>query len=225
MPGKRHRHPLADRIDVASCKFRAYRHVFPIRQNVNRDEIDGIIDLAVLQPEFPDVGIGDGNADLRLDAADIGREVGGRHLAAQQDLVADHQRRDHVGKLPGEVHRGRDLGQVLQPVAAEPDTLDYLQPDLGGFARDLVEPVLDRIGADAIGDLGEIGEVLSDLFGRDVGARHQRRLGVAEWRIGDAQQLGVGVDRRARQRDRRGQPPPHRGDQTQGYQEKRQRRT
>ena len=38
-------------------------------------------------------------------------------------------------------------------------------------------------------------------------------------------QLGVGIDRRARKRDRRGQPPPHRGDQTQGYQEKRQRRT
>ena len=64
-----------------------------------------------------------------------------------------------------------------------------------------------------------------DLFGRDVGGPDQRRLGAAERRIGDALQLGVGVDRRARQRDRRGQPPPHRGDHTQGYEEKRQRRT
>ncbi len=38
-------------------------------------------------------------------------------------------------------------------------------------------------------------------------------------------QLGVGIDRRARQRDRRGQPPPHRGNRTKRYKEKRQRRT
>src|SRR6185369_7038190 len=42
--------------------------------------------------------------------------------------------------------------------------------------------------------------------------------------IGDALQLRRIIDRRARQRHRRGEPPPHRGNDAQRYQEKRQRR-
>ena len=57
-------------------------------------------------------------------------------------------------------HRGRDLREVLQPVAAEPDALDDLQADLGGKRRHLIEAVFDRIGADAIGDLGELRQIL-----------------------------------------------------------------
>ena len=55
---KRHRHPLADVVDMAGGEFRAHRHVFPVRQDVDRDEVDGVIDFAVAQPEFPDIGIG-----------------------------------------------------------------------------------------------------------------------------------------------------------------------
>ena len=73
--------------------FRADREVLPIGQDVDGDEIDRVIDFAVAQPVFPDVGIGDGNRDLRLDRADVGGEIGGRHLAAQQHLVADHDAR------------------------------------------------------------------------------------------------------------------------------------
>ncbi len=46
--------------------FGADREVLPIGQDVNGDEIDGVIDLAVAQPVFPDIGVGDGNGNLRL---------------------------------------------------------------------------------------------------------------------------------------------------------------
>ena len=47
---------------------------------------------------------------------------------------------------------------------------------------------------------------------------------VAEGGVGYALELGVWIDRRARQFDRYGQPPPRRGDRSEGYQKKRQRR-
>ena len=49
-------------------------------------------------------------------------------------------------------------------------------PDLGRDPRHLVEAVLDRIGAHAVGDLGELREILLDLVGRDVVSGDQRRL-------------------------------------------------
>ena len=54
---------------------------------------------------------------------------------------------------------GRDLGQILEPVTAEPDALDDLETDLGGLLRHPVEAVFDRIGPDAIGYFGELREI------------------------------------------------------------------
>ena len=88
----------------------------------------------------------------------------GRHLAAQQHLVADHDRGDDAGIFLGQAHHRRDLREVLQPVAAEPDPLNDLQPDLGGECRNLIEAVVDRIGAHAVGYLGELRQILGDLF-------------------------------------------------------------
>ena len=99
------------------------------------------------------------------------------------------------------------------------------RPDLGGQLRHLVEPVFDRIGADAVRDLGELRQILGYLLRRDVGGCDERRLRATERRVGHAQELGVGIDRRARQGDRSGHPPPRRGDRAKGYYEKRQRRT
>ena len=60
-------------------EFRPYRHVFPVRQDVDGDEVDGVIDLAVLQPEFPDIGIGHGHAR--------GLRFHGRMLATRSAVV------------------------------------------------------------------------------------------------------------------------------------------
>ena len=206
-------------------EFGAHRDVLPVRQDMNRDEIDGFINLTVAQPEFPDIGIGDGNGDLRLDRADVGRQIGRRHLAAQQHLVADDQRGNDAGIFLGKSHRARNLGIVLDPVAAEPDALNNLQSDLGGERRNLIQAIFDRIGAHAVGDFGELRHILRDLFRIDVGGWNQRRLRVAKRRIGDALQFGVGIDRGARKRDRGGKPPPRGRDHAQRCQEKCQRRT
>jgi len=76
--------------------------------------------------------------------------------------------------------------EILQPVAAEPDALDDLQAYFCGLRRHLIEAVLDRVGAHAVGYFGELREILGDLLGRDMGSPQQRRLRVAERRVGDA---------------------------------------
>jgi len=64
----------------------------------------------------------------------MGREIRRRHLAAQQHLIADHQRCNDAGMFLGQFDRNRNLGEVLDPVAGEPDPLDHLQPDLAASA-------------------------------------------------------------------------------------------
>ena len=189
------------------------------------DEVDDVVDFPIAQPEFPHVGIGDGNGDLRFHRADDGREIVGRHLPAQQHLVADDERGDDAGILLGQANRGRNLREILQPVAAEPDALDDLQAYFCGLRRHLIEAVLDRVGAHAVGYFGELREILGDLLGRDMGGPQQRRLRVAEWRVGHAIQFRPRIDQRKCQGDRRGQPPPDGGNHAQGYQKQRQRRT
>jgi hypothetical protein len=75
-----------------------------------------------------------------------------------------------------------------------------------------------------LGYLGKLDEILPDLFRADDQFRIQRSLATPERRIGYALQFCRGIDRGMRQRDRRGQPPPDRGDNAEGYDEKRQRR-
>ncbi len=62
LAGKRHRDLLADRIDMGGGVFRPDREILPIGQDVDGDEIDRVIDFAIAQPVFPDIGVGDGNA-------------------------------------------------------------------------------------------------------------------------------------------------------------------
>src|SRR5579862_6777480 len=139
--------------------FRANRKVLPKRKDVNGDEIDRVVDLAVAQPVFPDVGIGDGYRDLRLHQTDRGGQIGLAHLPAQQHLVADHERRDGLWKLLREPDTGCDLIRALLAIAAQPDSLDHLQPHLGGEFRHLIQTAVNRIGADAVGYLDELGEI------------------------------------------------------------------
>ena len=127
------------------------------------DEIDGRGDLAVAQPEFPHVGIGHRHRDLRLDLADDANQVGAGHLAPQQDLVADDDGDDHVRKPLRQRDRGLDLvAAAIRPVR-QPQALQHLHAVTFGDFRDLVEPVIDRVGPYAVGDLLELGQILVDL--------------------------------------------------------------
>ncbi len=113
--------------------------------------------------------------------------------------------------------RDRDVGEesVLRAIASDPDSEQNLQSDPGSKLGHLVQAVVDGIGADAFGYLGKLAQILRDLLRTDDECLVMRRLIVAERRVGNALQLRHGIDRRARQRHRCGQPPPHRGNDTQ----------
>src|SRR6267142_37254 len=122
--------------------------------------------------------------------------------------------------------RDRDVGEesVLRAIASDPDSEQNLQSDPGRKLGHLVQPVVDGIGADAFGYLGKLAQILRDLLRTDDERRVMRCLIVAERCVGNTLQFRRAIDRCARQRHRCGQPPPHRSNNTQRYQEKRQRR-
>src|SRR6186997_2209996 len=66
----------ANSIDMRSGPAGGNWKILPIGQYMDGDKIDGIGDVAVAQPELPDVGIGHGHPDACLDRPDRPREVG-----------------------------------------------------------------------------------------------------------------------------------------------------
>ena len=154
-------------------KFRTDRNILPIGKDVNGDEIDGVIDFAIAQPDLPDIGIGDGNGNLRLDRADRGGKLGSRHISVQQNLIADHKRTDGFRKFPGEANGSRYLPRILLPVPIEENSLDNFQAHLGREFGNLIETMIVRIGTDALGYFGELGEIFRDLLPRHLRCRRQ----------------------------------------------------
>ena len=45
------------------------RKILPVRQDMDGDEIDRVLQVAIAQPVFPHVGIGDRLGNLRFDLA------------------------------------------------------------------------------------------------------------------------------------------------------------
>ncbi len=171
-----------------------------------------VCELAIAQPELPDVGVGHRHLDPRLHAADRLGQHRRRHLAAQQHLVADDDRAHDVRKPVRQRNAGADLILRAVGMARHPKPEQHFQAmplrDLGN----LVEAEIDRIGANAIGHLRQLRQVLLDLRGLDFGREIERRLRAAERRIGDAIELLAGSERRRRHRHRRTEPPPRRDD-------------
>ena len=120
----------------------------------------------------------------------------GRHFAAQQHLVADHHRADRVRIVVGERDGGIDLLAGLAAGLLDSQMpCSTLRPCLAASAGDLLEPLVDRIDAHAIGQPGELGQVLVDLGGGDMGSGVERRLAAAERGVGQAIELFPGVKR------------------------------
>ncbi len=114
---------------------------------------------------------------------------------------------------------------VLRRVVGQPYALQDLQAVALGDRGDLIEAVLDRIGADAIGVARQQSQIFVDLARLDMGALHQRILAVAKRRVGDAVKLAAGGERGRRQLHRRAEPPPHDTDRQRGERKMRKRRT
>src|SRR5215471_212845 len=130
--------------------------VFPIRQDVDGDEIDRRGEIAVAQPEFPDIRVGYRHSGPGFDLPQNCRDIFRRELPAQQHLVADNDPYDHIRIALGERNRRVDLDAVLLPVATEPQALQHLETQALGSRRYLVEPIVGRIGAHAPGKPGEL---------------------------------------------------------------------
>ena len=127
-----------------------------------------------------------------FDLANEGAEIGRRHFAAQQHLVADDHRADDVRILFGERHGDGHLRAVVRDPVGQPKPLHDFEPIALGDFGNLIEAVLDRIGADAIGVARQEFQILVDLLRRHLGGFDQRILAVAERRIGDAVELFAG---------------------------------
>src|SRR5262249_30596767 len=157
--------------------------------DVDGDEVDRRIDLAVAQPEFPYVGVGHRLGDLRLHPPDRVDELARRHVTAQQYLVADHERAHGLRVALRHVDRHRDVALHGCTLTAEPDPLDDLDAVAFGDLRHAIEAIAGGIGTDAIGDATEAGHVVVDLRRIDPGGRIERALRAAKRRVGDAVEL------------------------------------
>ena len=102
LPGKNLCHLLPHLAHMRGRFCRCDRLVLPIGQDVDGDEIGGGRELGRLQPELPDIGIGDGKAGPALHLLEIGLDPGGAELAAEQRLVTDDEGLDHTGMTAGE---------------------------------------------------------------------------------------------------------------------------
>ena len=203
-------HAPPDGVDMRCSVLGRDGKVFPVRQDMDGDEIDFGGDFAVAQPELPHVRVGDRHRDVRFDVADRAGEVERRHFAAQQDLVPYDHRGDHIGIPRSELERGLDLLAIAIREARQPQPLQHLQSVV---LRDLGNPiksVIDGICPHAIGDRLELRQILLDLPRVDRNIRAERRLVAPEGSVGDAMGLLAWGERRGRHLDRRAQPRPAR---------------
>ena len=183
--------PIAYGLDVLGGVARGNREIFPIRQDMNGDEIDLGRELAVAQPELPYVRVGHRHADLRFHFPDLTGKYRWRHVAAQQDFISDYDGGDHVRELPRKLDGAIDLPAVELGKARKPQPLEHLPTVLARNLRDAVKPVIYGIGAHAIGDLLEPRQVRGNLARIDGNVRPERVLGAAEGSVRDAGDLAT----------------------------------
>ena len=156
---------------------------------MNGYEVNGVRDVAIAQPEFPDIGIGHRHVHPRLDRPDRVGEVGCGHIAAQQDLITNHNRTDGAWVFVGERDRCLDLVVALFQAARQPQALHNLQTVFGGYARYLVEAEIHRVGPYAVRHRTQARQIVLDLGRGNHGRRIQRRLGASERCVGHAIEL------------------------------------
>ena len=113
-------------------------------------------------PEIEHVRIGHGQHGAGLHAADDPGQTFARHLAAQQDFVADDDGAHGLGVARGDPQGGRDLDLVLLVLGADPDAQQHLHAQLGGGGQHPGLHPVGGIGPHASGQLRQGREVAFD---------------------------------------------------------------
>ncbi len=166
----------------------ACRVIFPVRQQVDGEEIHRRRDFRVLQPEFPDIGVGHRLADLGLHLADQLRQARAGDFLAQQRLVADDHRRDYVRVGLGRGDQRVDFLLRVHRVAIDPGAQHQLEAVLARQGRDFLEAG-HRVGAHALEAFGEQREVGVHPLGAQDEGLVEGRLVLVERAVGGALQL------------------------------------
>lgn len=143
------RNPLPDVADMRQDIVRGNRVIFPIGQDMDGHEIDRVDKLRSLQPELPDIRIGDRFAGTLSNLADILFELGDGQFASQQRLVAHDQSFDDVWVVLGECKGQLDLVPIVGAIPAKPNALQHLQAVLAGDRGDPAVLLRGRIGPNA----------------------------------------------------------------------------
>ena len=152
-------------------KLGADREVLPIRQDVDGDEIDRFIDFAVAQPVFPDIGIGDGNGTWDLTE---------RMVATRSAVVISPRNNTSLPTTtdvmtPGNSLTRRTTVEIWARFLSRslPSQIPWMtfRPDFGRELGHLIQAIVDRVGPHTVGNLGELIEILGDLFRSDMGGR------------------------------------------------------
>jgi len=182
------RHMLQGEVDVR-------RIVFPVRQQVNGQEIHRRRDFRVLEPELPDIGIGDRLLDLAFDLVDQLRQLRAGDFLAQQRFVADDHRADHIRVGVGRGNQQVDFLFSVHRVAVDPGADHQLQTVLARQFRQGFKAG-HRIGADTFEARRQQGEVGVHAFRAQFERHVERRLILVERRVGGALQFvrrGCGI--------------------------------
>ena len=180
---------------------------FPIGQDMGGDEVDGrgqarhvfrllgrlfgLLGIGHREPDVPGFAGRDRHWALALDALDDPDEVVDRLVAAQDGLVADHDRVD-VAVALGERDRGCDLALVARLVLVDPHADRDPDAEFGGNAGHELDAAGRRIGANGARIRAQQLEVGANLLRRGpvaiVGMLRSR-----VWGIGKARQRPIDV--------------------------------
>ena len=192
---------------------RCDREVFPIRQDMDGQEIDRRSHIPAAQPELPHVGIGHWYLHSRLGLPNEVREVRRGHIAAQQHLVAHNQRPDGVRIAVHQIDRQIHLNLGFDGVPGNPEALKDLETELLGDGQHVLQPLVGRIDPDAVRQFGELGQIRLDPGGWNSGFDVERCLKAPERRVGNAPEFFAGGEA-LRHGDRRTEPGPDGGNES-----------
>ncbi len=207
---------LADLAYMGKSLVDARRIIFPVGQQVDGEEVHRRRHLGMAQPELPHIGVGHWLLYPGFHFGDQLGQLGTGHFLAQQGLVTDDHRLDHVRVGVGGFHQGIDFLAGVQRVAVDPSAEHQLQSVLAGQLRYGLEAG-HRIGAHAVEARRQQRQVGIHAFGPQDERLVERRLVLVEGAVGRALQL-VGWRGGVRQDYRLALAVPEAGKRQQGDQ-------